>query len=260
MRTALTIAGSDPGGGAGAQADLKTFAAHDVYGLSAITALTVQNSRGVSAVIPVDPSLVADQIDAVVTDFGAHAVKIGMLANAAIVAAVADAIVRHGLSNVVLDPVRHATSGAPLLDAPGLAVLIDRLLPLVAVITPNASEAAELTGNPVSSLAEQRQAAAALVKRGARAAIIKGGHLEGPAVDVLYDGRTFSEFSLGRIDSRQTHGTGCAFSAALAAQLALGVALPEAARFAKSYVSAAIAQAPGLGHGRRPLQHFPRQT
>jgi hydroxymethylpyrimidine/phosphomethylpyrimidine kinase len=257
MRTALTIAGSDPGGGAGAQADLKTFAAHDVYGLSAITALTVQNTRGVSAVIPVEPSLVADQIDAVVSDFGAHAVKIGMLATAGIVAAVADAITRHRLQHVVLDPVLRATSGIQLLDDAGTQVLIDRLLPLAAVITPNATEATELTGLPVRSIDDQQQAARALVERGARAAIVKGGHLDGPAIDVLYDGRTFAEFRAERIDSPHTHGTGCAFSAALAAQLALGAPLPEAVRHAKTYVSAAIAHAPGLGHGRGPLEHFP---
>ena len=150
MRTALTIAGSDPSGGAGAQADLKTFAAHGVYGLSSITALTVQNSNGVSAVTPVDASLVAAQIDAVVSDFGADATKIGMLANAGLVVAVADAISRHQLRHVVLDPVRHATAGAALLDYDAMAVLLERLLPVVALITPNAPEAAELTGMSIA--------------------------------------------------------------------------------------------------------------
>jgi hydroxymethylpyrimidine/phosphomethylpyrimidine kinase len=258
MQTALTIAGSDPTGGAGIQADLKTFAAHRVYGTSAITALTVQNSRGVVRVSPVEPALVAEQIDAIVSDFGSDATKIGMLANAALVEVVADAIVRHRLRNVVLDPVRRATAGSSLLDDAGVAVLMKRLLPLAAVVTPNTGEASELTGLPVTSVKEQREAAAALVARGARAVVVKGGHLSGAvAVDVFHDGRTFTELEANRADSRHTHGTGCTFSAAIAAHLALGADLLTAVREAKKYVTAAIAQAPGLGHGRGPLEHFP---
>ena len=158
MRTALTIAGSDSGGGAGMQADLKTFAALGVYGVCSITALTVQNSRGVSLVSAVEPALVAAQIDAVVSDFGADATKIGMLVNAALVEVVAEAILRHRLPHVVLDPVLHATSGTSLLDKAALPALMDKLLPLAEVVTPNASEAAELTGQPVTTLAEQRRA------------------------------------------------------------------------------------------------------
>jgi hydroxymethylpyrimidine/phosphomethylpyrimidine kinase len=259
MRTALTIAGSDPSGGAGIQADLKTFAAHGVYGTTAITALTVQNTLGVSRVTAIDPALVAAQIDAVVSDLGADATKIGMLANAALVETVADAILRHRLAHVVLDPVLRATSGATLLDDEALASLLTRLLPLAAVITPNVAEAERLTGERVTSIDGQRRAAAQLVELGAGAAIVTGGHVDGPAVDVCYDGRTFTELSADRVESRHTHGTGCTFSAAVAARLALGEDLVTAARAAKTYVTRALAQAPGLGHGRGPLQHFPKR-
>jgi hydroxymethylpyrimidine/phosphomethylpyrimidine kinase len=258
MMTALTIAGSDSGGGAGIQADLKTFAAHGVFGTTAITAITVQNTLGVSATVALAPDLVAAQIDAVVSDLGAAATKIGMLVNAAIIEAVADAIARHRLVNVVLDTVMRAKHGEPLQDDDGLAVLRERLLPIVTVVTPNVPEAEALTGLRVASVEDLRLAAACLVDElGARAAIVKGGHLEGPAVDVCYDGRTFTELRGERIVSRHTHGTGCTFSAAIAARLARGDDLVEAARTAKAYVTRAIAQAPGLGHGRGPLQHFP---
>jgi hydroxymethylpyrimidine/phosphomethylpyrimidine kinase len=257
MRTVLTIAGSDPGGGAGIQADLKTFAAHGVYGLTAITALTVQNTLGVSAVNAVDAALVAAQIDAVVSDLGADATKIGMLANGVLVKTVADAIRRHRLAHVVLDPVFRATSGAALLDDEAIAVFITRLVPLAAVITPNTSEAAILTGRLVTSLDEMRRAAARLVDLGARAAIVTGGHLDGPPIDVCFDGRTFTELRADRINGPHTHGTGCAFSASIAARLALGDDLVAAAEAAKRYVTRALAQAPGIGHGRGPLQHFP---
>jgi len=257
MRTALTIAGSDSSGGAGIQADLKTFAAHGVFGLSALTAITAQNTLGVMRASAVDPDLVAAQIDAVAADLPIHATKIGMLANAGVIEAVAAAIERHRLPNVVLDPVMIAKSGAALLDPAAVDALRARLLPLADVVTPNAPEAAALTGQPVTSLADLRRAAATLVERGARAALVKGGHLSGPAVDVLWDGRTFTELSAGRIESRHTHGTGCTLSSAIAARLALGDDLAAAVRAAKSYVTRAIAEAPGLGHGHGPLQHFP---
>jgi hydroxymethylpyrimidine/phosphomethylpyrimidine kinase len=258
MRIALTIAGSDSGGGAGLQADLKTFAAHGVYGLTAVTAVTAQNSEGVLEVAALPPSLVASQIDAVVGDFGAAAVKVGMVANAGIIAAVAASLTEHGLANVVLDTVMIAKSGARLLDDEAIGALVDRLLPLATVVTPNALEAERLVGIRVTGPDEQRLAAERLVGMGARAALVKGGHLEGDAVDVLFDGRTFVHLGAPRIDSRHTHGTGCTLSAAIAARLALGDDLAAAARAAKDYVTRAIAQAPGLGHGHGPLQHFPQ--
>ena len=256
MRTALTIAGSDSGGGAGIQADLKTFAAFGVFGLSAITAVTAQNTLGVVDVWPVPAHIVAAQIDAVVTDLGAGATKIGMLATADTVDAVAAAIARHALGNVVLDTVFMSTSGAPLLEADGVDRLRQVLLPLATLVTANVAEASALTGLPITTVAEARAAAAALRALGARAVIVKGGHLDGPPIDVLDDGRGVIELTAERIGTAHTHGTGCTFASAIAARLALGDPLADAARAAKDYVTRAIAHAPGLGHGRGPLAHF----
>jgi hydroxymethylpyrimidine/phosphomethylpyrimidine kinase len=255
MQTALTIAGSDSGGGAGIQADLKTFEAHGVFGTTAITAITAQNTLGVTRVHALAPDLVVAQIDAVIADLGAHATKIGMLANAEIAIAVADALHRHQLMHVVLDPVMVAKGGAPLLDARAIAVILRELLPLAEVITANVPEAETLTGLPIRSTAEQRDAAMALIDLGARAAVVKGGHLEGPALDVLHDGRAIHEIRAERLDTRHTHGTGCTFASAIAARLALGERLEPAVREAKAYVTRAIALAPGLGRGHGPLLH-----
>jgi hydroxymethylpyrimidine/phosphomethylpyrimidine kinase len=257
MRIALTIAGSDSGGGAGIQADLKTFAAHGVFGTSAVTAITVQNTLGITSVTALSPDLVASQIDAVVSDLGADATKIGMLVNADIVEAVAAAILGHRLTHIVLDPVMAGQQGGRLLDERGVAMLRDRLLPLATVVTPNVAEAEVLTGLTVRALDGQRRAAARLIELGAHAALVKGGHLEGPAIDVLYDGRVFVELRAERIATVHTHGTGCTLASAIAARLARGDDLTTAARGAKTYVTRAIQQAPGLGHGHGPLQHFP---
>jgi len=254
MRTALTIAGSDSSGGAGIQADLRTFAAHGVFGMSAITAVTAQNTLGVTRVEVLPAEMVAAQIDAVVTDIPPDAIKIGMLATAEIVDQVATALRRHGLSaNIVLDTVMVAKGGSRLLDEDAIGALRDRLMPLALVITPNALEAEALTGLPIATVEDLRRAARTLVGLGARAAIVKGGHLEGPAVDVLWDGSEMVELTAERISTRHTHGTGCTFSAAIAANLALGADLVTAARRAKDYVTRAIASAPGLGHGHGPL-------
>jgi hydroxymethylpyrimidine/phosphomethylpyrimidine kinase len=257
MQTALTIAGSDSSGGAGIQADLKTFAAHGVFGMSAITAITAQNTLGVHAVASVAPDIVAAQIDAVVSDIGADATKIGMLGNADVVRVVAAAVRRHGLPNLVLDTVMVAKGGARLLEPAAVTVLAAELLPLAVVVTPNVPEAEALTGLRVRSVADAHAAAARLVSMGARAAVVKGGHLEGPPVDVLHDGRSSIELHAERIPGSHTHGTGCTFSAAIAARLALGDALDAAVRAAKAYVTRAIAQAPGLGRGHGPLRHDP---
>jgi hydroxymethylpyrimidine/phosphomethylpyrimidine kinase len=259
MRTALTIAGSDSSGGAGIQADLKTFAAHGVFGLSAITAITAQNTVEVTAVLALDPSLVTAQIDAVVTDLGAHATKVGMLANAQVARAVARALHRHQLRNVVLDTVMISKSRAALLDDDAIAVLRDELMPLADLITPNVPEAERLTGRGITHVDDLKRAAADLVKQGARAALVKGGHLDTPtATDVVFDGRTMLELESPRLPGRHTHGTGCTLSSAIAARLALGDSLHDAVRAAKDYVTRAIAQAPGLGRGHGPLQHFPK--
>ncbi len=256
MRTALTIAGSDSGGGAGIQADLKTFAAFGVYGTSAVTAITAQNTRGVTAVRTLDPEMVVAQIDAVVSDFAVDAAKIGMLANASIVEAVADALVRLSLPRVVLDPVMVAKGGAPLLEDEAMHALRTRLIPLVAMVTPNVPEAEVLTGLRIATVAHQREAALRLIGLGARSVVVKGGHLSGRAIDVWHDGTRFLELDADRIKTRHTHGTGCTFSSALAACLALGQAPEDAVRHAKAYVTGAILHAPGLGHGHGPLNHF----
>jgi hydroxymethylpyrimidine/phosphomethylpyrimidine kinase len=255
--TALTIAGSDSGGGAGIQADLKTFAAHGVYGMSTVTAVTAQNSVGVTMVETMTPAMVTAQIDAVVTDFQPRATKIGMLANAAIVDAVADALLRHRLPNVVLDTVMIAKSQARLLDENAITALVKRLLPLADVVTPNVPEAEALTGVRIATISDLHRAAVRLGELGARAVLAKGGHLPGPAIDVLWHDGAAVELRSERIDTRHTHGTGCTLSAAIAAGLALGHTLEDAARRAKAYVTRAIAEAPGLGAGHGPLQHFP---
>ena len=235
MRTALTIAGSDSSGGAGIQADLKTFAAHGVYGMSAITAITAQNTQGVTDVAALSPAMVRAQI-----------------------AAVVESLREFRLPHVVLDTVMIAKSRAPLLAADAVGALRDQLLPMADVITPNVPEAEALTGLTIASVDDLKTAAKRLVEMGARAALVKGGHLVGPAIDVLWDGRQLVELTADRIDSRHTHGTGCTLSSAIAARLALGDSLADACRAAKAYVTRAIQQAPGLGHGHGPLQHFPR--
>lgn len=256
MRTALTIAGSDSGGGAGIQADLKTFAALGVYGTSAMTAITAQNTRGVMRAQALEPALVLAQIEAIASDFSLSATKIGMLANIAIIETVAHAITRLSLPAVVLDPVMVAKGGDHLLDPSAVQALRLHLIPLAAVITPNVPEAEALTGRSITTIADQRDAAARLIGAGARAVVVKGGHLPGPAVDVWHDGTRIIELKAERIDTPHTHGTGCTFASALAAGLALGHDPEEAVRQAKAYVTGAIRHAPGLGHGHGPLHHF----
>ena len=256
---ALTIAGSDSGGGAGIQADLKTFHAFGVFGTSAVTAITAQNTLGVAAVHPVPLDVVRAQIDAVVEDLRPAALKSGMLATAPLVELVAERIAAHRLERYVLDPVMVATSGDRLLDDDALEALRRRLLPLAEVVTPNLPEAAALVGGEVGSVDEMRRAARELVSLGARAALLKGGHLEGDeAVDLLWDGREERLWRRARIETRSTHGTGCTLSAAIAAGLARGARLPDAADRALAFVARAIASAPGLGRGHGPIDHFAR--
>lgn len=254
---ALTIAGSDSGGGAGIQADLKTFHAFGVFGTSAITALTAQNTRGVTAVHAVPTDHVEAQIRAVAEDLRPAAVKTGMLATAPLVETVAQAIREHGLGNYVLDPVMVATSGARLLDRDAESAIVDVLLPLCTLVTPNLDEAALLAGREVRNEADMRAVAETLVANGAGAALIKGGHLEGAeVVDVLFDGESFHEWRRQKIETRHTHGTGCTLSAAIAAGLARGKTLVDAIEDALDYVHRALATAPGLGSGHGPLNHF----
>ena len=254
---ALTIAGSDSGGGAGVQADLKTFHAFGVFGTSAVTAITAQNTLGVSAVHPVPAEVVRAQIDAVAVDLCPRALKTGMLATAELVDVVAEAIATHSLRACVMDPVMVAASGHRLLEPDAEATLARRLLPRAALVTPNLHEAALLTGTEVDSLAAMRAAARHLVKMGAGAALVKGGHLpSGEAADVFWDGSGELIWRRPRIATRHVHGTGCTLSAAVAAGLARGTRLPEAVDAAIDFVARAIASAPGLGAGGGPVNHF----
>jgi hydroxymethylpyrimidine/phosphomethylpyrimidine kinase len=257
MRIALTIAGSDSGGGAGVQADLKTFAAHGVYGTSAITAVTAQNSRGVTAFEAVSADLVTAQLEAVMSDLGAHASKTGMLANAAIVEAVAAAVAALEIPLLVVDPVMIAKSGDRLVDDEALGAIKTELLRHAFVVTPNIPEAEVLSGVGIQTDDDRRDAARRIVALGAAAVIVKGGHF--PAadiVDLLYDGHRFSEFRAERVPGSSTHGTGCTFAAAIAAHLALGHRLEDAIPQAQQYVAGAIRNAPGLGAGHGPMNHF----
>ena len=255
---ALTIAGSDSGGGAGIQADLKTFAALGVYGASALTAVTAQNTVGVSAVHEVPAAVIAAQIDAVMSDIGADAVKTGMLSSPDIVSVVAESIRRHGIGRLVVDPVMVAKSGDRLLRQEAIATICAELLPLAAVVTPNIPEAEDLTGRPIASDGDMRAAAVAIAAMGARSVVVKGGHRDGPAVDVLYEDGEFREFAAARIASGNTHGTGCTFASAVAAGLAQGLDTAGAVGQAKEFVTAAIrAAASGrIGRGHGPLHHF----
>ena len=257
LPVALTIAGSDSGGGAGIQADLKTFHAFGVFGTSAVTAVTAQNTVGVTAVHPVPPDAVRAQIDAVAGDLHPRAVKTGMLATAELAEAAAEAIARHGLRAYVMDPVMVAASGDRLLEPDAETTLARRLLPLAALVTPNLQEAALLAGSNVDSLADMKVAARHLVKMGAGAALVKGGHLpSGDAADVFWDGNEERVWRRPRIATRHVHGTGCTLSAAVAAGLARGVPLLDAVDAAVDFVARAIASAPGLGSGGGPINHF----
>lgn len=257
MRTALTIAGSDSGGGAGIQADLKTFAAHGVYGTSAITAITAQNSRGITALEPISADLVTAQIEAVATDFSVDAVKTGMLPSAAIVEAVAAAVRALELPLLVVDPVITATTGHRLTDDEAVAAMRAELFPHAAVVTPNIAEAEALAGMAILTDADRREAARRIATHGPRVVIIKGGHGAGASIaDLLYEQGAFTEFRTERVVSAHTHGTGCTFAAALAAHLALGRGIAEAIPLVQEYIGGAIRHAPGLGHGHGPMAHF----
>jgi hydroxymethylpyrimidine/phosphomethylpyrimidine kinase len=252
---ALTIAGSDSGGGAGIQADLKTFAALGVYGMSAITAITAQNTQGVHAALNLPPELVAEQIDAVLEDIGTDAAKTGMLSSPAIIETVASCIRKWQL-RVVVDPVMRAKGGAPLLQPEAVTTIRTTLLPLAEVVTPNIPEAEILTEKQIETVEDMQEAARAIYDLGARHVVIKGGHRSGDALDVYFDGRNFFELRAERIQTRHTHGTGCTFSSAIAAYLACGLSVSKAISKAKYYITEAIRYAPELGHGHGPTEHF----
>jgi hydroxymethylpyrimidine/phosphomethylpyrimidine kinase len=254
---ALTIAGSDSGGGAGIQADLKTFTALGVFGMTAITAVTVQNTKGVSGYEEISPSVVADQIRAVVGDIGVDAAKTGMLASAAIVEAVAEAVGETAIPNLVVDPVFVSKHGHPLLAEDAVEGLRRAILPLATIVTPNLPEAAGLSGAPVASREDMRRAADAILGLGAGAVLVKGGHLEGTeATDLFADGRTETWIAAEWIDTPHTHGTGCTLSSAIAAHLAKGTPLLEAVRAGKAFVTEAIRHALEIGEGIGPVDQL----
>lgn len=253
---ALTIAGSDSGAGAGIQADLKTFAAHGVYGTSVITAITAQNTTGVSRIVELHPDIIAAQIDAVLQDIGADAAKTGMLSNSAIIETVAAKIRQYRVANLVVDPVMVAKSGDLLLRADAIETLKSRLIPLAMVVTPNLPEAEQLTGVHGTRIGDLKEAARLIAGMGAKSVVIKGGHRKGPAADLFFDGKKFRTFSAPRIPTSNTHGTGCTFSAAIAAHLAKGEKVEQAVAHAKRYMTRAIQESFSIGAGHSPVNHF----
>ncbi|MFN0085219.1 MAG: bifunctional hydroxymethylpyrimidine kinase/phosphomethylpyrimidine kinase [Blastocatellia bacterium] len=265
MKTVLSIAGFDPSGGAGVLADIKTFAAFGCFGTAAITSLTFQNTVAVYGAVHQSAETLRGQIEPVLDDFTIAAVKTGMLPTRETIEAAAELIAGRGLPNVVVDPVIRSTSGFDLIDDAAMRHLIERLLPLADVITPNMAEAGRLTGMAVTDIDSMKRAAKRIhrLSRGpasrgkaARVVLVKGGHLEGDATDLLFDGRDFHPFSAPRIPSRNTHGTGCTLSSAIAALLAQGHTIFESVALAKKYIVGAIRKAPDLGKGAGPLNHF----
>lgn len=257
--TALTIAGSDCSGGAGIQADLKTFEAFGVFGQSVVTAVVAENTVGVQGVHPIPPAFVGRQIDSCLDDIGASAIKTGMLVDGPTIRAVADALERHGARGLVVDPVMRAKGGDPLIDPDAVVELVARIFPLAAVVTPNVPEAEALVGRPLETEADFLEAARAIRAMGPRIVVMKGGHNPFTAPDVsidfTWDGTDWTAFPAPRAPSRNTHGTGCTFSAAIAANLALGRPPLDAVAAAKRFITDAVAAAPNLGHGHGPVLH-----
>lgn len=256
MEHALTIAGSDSCGGAGIQADLKTFAANGVYGMSVITAVTAQNTTGVIAVEDISPNLIAKQIEAVFEDIDVHSVKIGMLSSAYAIMTISDMLSKYNPPNIVLDPVMISKSGYSLLKPDSIEALKEKLIPLALVVTPNIPEAEVLSAIKIRSITDMKRAARIIHKIGPKYALIKGGHLESDPIDILFDGKTYTYYKSKRIATKNTHGTGCTLSSAIAANLAKGVLVPEAIAIAKKYVHSAIRHSLSIGKGAGPTNHF----
>ncbi len=259
MKIALTIAGSDSGGGAGIQADLKTFSALGVYGMSVLTSITAQNTLGVQGVYDLPPDFVGLQIDSVMQDIGADAVKTGMLSNAQIIKVVSKKIKKYQVRNLVIDPVMVAKGGDRLLREDAVKELKEDLIPLAMLTTPNLNEAEVLSGLMIQNIEDMKEAAREIYKLGVKNVLVKGGDLlSEEAIDLLYNGKTFREFRAERINTRNTHGTGCTLSSAIAAELAKGKKIEEAVDIAKKYITLAIKHSLDLGHGHGPLNHLVR--
>lgn len=258
MKTALTIAGSDCSGGAGIQADLKTFAAHQIYGTSVLTAVLAENTCHVVRIEPVSPIMIADQITAVFEDIPPDAIKIGMLPTRESIETVADQLKAYSIPHVVVDPVMAATSGHSLMEEGAMQVLVDRILPLTKVFTPNLPEAEAITGMAIENTEDMKKAARKIHTMGVQYVLVKGGHLafDTDAKDILFDGESFYSYTAPRIQTTSTHGTGCTFSSAITANLALGKMVPEAVSEAKQFMTRVIAHAFPLGKGHGPTNHF----
>ncbi|MDR3139902.1 MAG: bifunctional hydroxymethylpyrimidine kinase/phosphomethylpyrimidine kinase [Treponema sp.] len=257
MQRALTIAGSDCSGGAGIQADLKTFSAHGVFGMSVIVSVVAENTSRVIEYQDIRPDMILKQIDAVFEDIGADAVKVGMLSCAETMRAAAEGLIRYRPANIVIDPVMYAKNGSPLMEGGAIDTLIKEVIPLADLLTPNIPEAEKITGLVIQDAGDMERAAERIFALGCAHVLVKGGHAQGDAVDILYDGKSFTRFSSPRIPTKNTHGTGCTFSSAITANLARGFSMGEAVERAKRYITAAIEHAPeGIGKGHGPTHHF----
>ena len=258
MKKVLTIAGSDCSGGAGIQADIKTFSAHGVYGMSVIVSVVAENTSRVLDILDMTPDIVTKQIDAVFEDIEVDAVKIGMLSHPVLMEAVAGRLRQYRPGNIVIDPVMYAKNGCPLMDPSSIDTFISTVIPLGHLLTPNIPEAEKIAGMTISCERDMEDAAAIIRQMGCRCVVVKGGHSLGEAVDILFDGSTYHRFEARRIHTKNTHGTGCTFSSAIAANLALGFDMREAVRRAKQYVTAAIEHSVPIGGGHGPIHHFYR--
>ena len=256
MKKALSIAGSDCSGGAGIQADLKTFSAHGVFGMTVITSVVAENTFRVTDYQDIRADIIQKQIDDVFEDIPPDAVKIGMLSNKETMLTVAEKLKEWKPKNVVIDPVMYAKNGSPLMEMSAIDTLISKVIPLADVITPNIPEAEKISGMTIKTQDDMKEAAKQIHVMGCRAVVIKGGHIEGDATDILFDGNNFYEYPAQRVDTKHTHGTGCTFSSAIASNLALGLSVEKAVENAKKYINTAIINAPQLGKGNGPTHHF----
>lgn len=256
MKRVLTIAGSDCSGGAGIQADLKTMSAHGVFGMSVIVSVVAENTSRVLDIQDVSPDMIEKQIDAIYEDIGTDAVKIGMLSTPQCMEAVAKKLEEYAPENVVVDPVMYAKNGCPLMQPSSVAAFIELILPKAFLLTPNLPEAERICNMTIQTPDEMREAARRIHQMGCPNILIKGGHLDGDALDILYDGTGFHSYTSKRIPTKHTHGTGCTLSSAIASDLSLGLPIDQAVQRAKEYVTTAIEHAPGLGKGNGPLHHF----